>query len=339
MKVLDHVVGELAWRYLCVYQRSHDVGHSRSMSTWRIRNNFFAMYMENSVYAFGPLLCGILVKRINRFVSLVSICDEDGKLFEAECYMANPGSMLGMCVKGSELRLSLAVSATRKFPYTVEAIKIKETWIGCNTHLANIIAKKILLDRFMCNEIGMSCFDSLSTEVSLGNSRFDFVLSNLHPPLKRIVEVKTVTMASDWFDVERQNLRADRLVRNFPVERPLECVIPGTALFPDCKSIRALKHVDELLRLTRTGSTESFLFFMVMRDDVDAVAASVFCDPQYAQGLKDAMQKGVRVIAMTFRLDVTDPNRSHVYLIRSIPVQLIETPETEYSRPSKRRKK
>jgi DNA-binding sugar fermentation-stimulating protein len=294
-------------------------------------------FMENVVFKFEPLLSGSLVRRINRFVSLVEIHDIDGGTSEVECYMANPGSMLGMCVKGADVRLSKSPNSTRKFVYTVEAVKINRTWIGCNTHLANAIGRNILQDRSICERIRLGRFDAFKAEVKQGDCRFDFELSKSDSPRKILMEIKTVTMASDWFEIEQQD-RADKRPKGFPDSVPDECQVAAVALFPDCRSERALKHVEGLARAIEPGSSESLLVFMVMRDDVNSVSPSVFCDPCYATGLADAVRKGVRVIGLKFKFDVSDLRNARVVLVGMVPFLQPAVLRRSEEIPKKRRK-
>ena len=72
----------------------------------------------NVVHRYPTLYPGQLVKRYKRFLCDVKMGDE-----MIVCYLANPGSMLGMCVAGAPVRLSKSDSKTRKYLYTVEAVK------------------------------------------------------------------------------------------------------------------------------------------------------------------------------------------------------------------------
>ena len=294
--------------------------------------------MENVVFQFDSLLCGRLIQRINRFVSLVSMDTLDGESSHIECYMANPGSMLGMCIKGAEVRLSKSPNDNRKFIYTVEAIKINRAWIGCNTHLANSIGRGIFRNRAISYRLGFDKFDAIRAEIRHGDSRFDFELSVIDPPLKYLTEIKTVTMASDWYEIESAHCRADKPIKSFPTQQPEECNLPRVALFPDCKSDRALKHVKTLSRALKPGSIESLLVFMVMRDDVDSVSPSVYCDPNYARGLLDAIREGVKVIAMKFKFDVSDPENAKVSFVCPIPFEPISDSFPCDGKPVKRSK-
>ena len=276
------------------------------------------------VYRFDDtLLSGQLLQRINRFVSLVALNDDCGNPVSTFCYMANPGSMLGMCTKGAEVRVSYSESLKRKFKHSIEAIKIRNTWIGCNTHVANRVVSRLFSTKHLANYLGFPPFDSSKSEVSYSSSRFDFKLHDSISNRSTLVEVKTVTMASDWFDIEANDERACLLKCKFPATQPDECNQLGgkIALFPDCQSVRALRHVDELAEFGRRNG-DSLLIFIILRDDVEGFSPSYFCDPVYAKRLTRAVAEGVQVIAAKCRLNVSDCSDGKIELLGTVPLVL-----------------
>jgi sugar fermentation stimulation protein A len=274
------------------------------------------------VFKYGKLLSGKLLRRINRFVCEVSITSLHP--FNVLCYMANPGSMLGMCIKDAEVRISEAnPGLKRKFAYSVEAINIRGTWIGCNTSLANKVFSAMLRERSETISGLLGPYDTIRTEVNYGDSRVDFMLEDSVTCSQILIEVKTVTMASDWFDVENSHERADKPFHRLPVSRPDECVYDGfekVALFPDCESKRALRHVLNLSKgLSRSMRTA--LVYMIMRDDTISVAPSLFCDPGYTAAVHDAIRSGVECFGLQMRLDMADPDGGRILFSRVIPVE------------------
>ena len=279
------------------------------------------------MYRYQTLICGKLVRRINRFVCEVII---DGFADVTLCYMANPGSMLGMCIAGAPIRASRAPEGSSKFEYRVEGIKIGNVWIGCNTLLANKIISSLLMNNSLVQRSLIPKYDSFRHEVREGTTRFDFVTLADNPKSTTIIEVKTVTMASNWYDIEIDNTRADRPIPRFPSSRPPECCIRDNrilALFPDCQSKRAQKHVAHLASCSKRQSTISVMVFVVVRDDVDAVAPSEYCDPAYAALVRKFCGKEVSCLALKFRMHLEDPLNSFVEFIGDIPVYVSEEPD------------
>lgn len=232
------------------------------------------------IHRYSQLIEAKLIKRYKRFLCDVEL--ESGQVVVS--YLANPGSMLGMCVYGAQLRLSThGTSSKRKHQYTVEAIKIGNVWIGCNTMLANKIVYQILTNR----NVDIGNFDLLKPEWKSGSSRFDFAMFRDNKILK-VVEVKTVTMSSDWFDVETSTMSAREKQRKIPSQRPDECRLKSVALFPDCESTRATRHLVHLANL----GYDACLIYFVSRGDVHAVQPSKECDPDYFNTFNTLVGKG-----------------------------------------------
>ena len=293
------------------------------------------------VYRYGNLICGRLLSRVNRFVCEVEI--RGAATAPTLCYMANPGSMLGMCIKGAQLRLSESpVGSARKFKYAVEAIEINGTWIGCNTTIANRIVSSLLRQMYFKCVPSFPSYDTFRPEVKASESRFDFALDSSDLSRKSFVEVKTVTMASDWYEVELANPRAAGPFNRFPSASPVECSSNGeakVALFPDCKSVRASKHARDLGEIAERGKNACVLIFLVMRDDVSAVSPSAYCDAEYTAFLRDAVSRGLQCIGVKCKIDVSDPLNGLIKIVDTVPCLLpIPQQSGTYGSVRKRRK-
>jgi DNA-binding sugar fermentation-stimulating protein len=278
------------------------------------------------VYRYGSLVKGNLVRRINRFVSEARL---EGQNETTLCYMANPGSMLGMCVAGSEIRVSIAPPGPSTFRYRIEGIKIRGTWIGCNTMLANKLVASLLSNGLLVERGLLRGFDSFRSEVKEGATRFDFVTQSGHANLKTFIEVKTVTMASNWYDIETSEPRADKPFHNFPESRPIEChphKDSMVALFPDCESKRAQKHVEHLSCCAKRTNTNSVMIFVVVRDDVTTVSPSDHCDGTYSSLLRKSEEFGMKCIGLQFRMCLEDASNSIVEFVKSLPVNFATIP-------------
>jgi DNA-binding sugar fermentation-stimulating protein len=238
--------------------------------------------------------------------------------------MANPGSMLGMCIAGADVRASHAPPGSSKFRYRIEAVKIGSVWIGCNTMLANKIVST-LLHKSALAEMGLiPRYDSFRQEVREGKTRFDFVTTSQEPNRTTFIEVKTVTMASNWYDIEVEHKRADKPFHRFPNSRPAECNHqhnePLLALFPDCESTRAQKHVEHLAHCASREGTAGVMIFVVVRDDVSAVSPSEYCDAIYSKLMQQYLGKSISCIALQCKMRLDDPKNSFVEFLREIPV-------------------
>jgi sugar fermentation stimulation protein A len=74
------------------------------------------------------------------------------------------------------------------------------------------------------------------------------------------------------------------------------------ALFPDCVSERASKHLRELIRLKRRG-LRPVQVYCVQRGDVKEVRPADGIDVEYGRTLREAIAEGVEVLA--YRASVT----------------------------------
>lgn len=74
------------------------------------------------------------------------------------------------------------------------------------------------------------------------------------------------------------------------------------AVFPDTKSDRASRHVEELIQAVQSGSHHAALVFLVQRGDCSAFAPCYEKDPRYANLLMQAKEAGVRIIPIQCEL-------------------------------------
>lgn len=195
------------------------------------------------------------------------LCDvrlEDGSTIQAFC--PNSGSMLGLAVEGTPAMLCPASMPT--MDYRLELVQSGRAWVGVNTHLTNHLARA-LVDSGLLEGY---CIER--AEVKVGLSRLDFALHG--PDGKRAyMEVKSVTLRGEGH----------------------------TAQFPDAVTSRGLKHLHELSALCELGHA-AFMLFVVQRGDCRSFSPATHIDPAYANGLAQAMQKGVRVVVHQVRLSV-----------------------------------
>jgi len=231
----------------------------------------------------SSLIKGTLIKRYKRFLADVTL--ENGSIVTA--HVANPGSMLELSRPGSTIWLEFNNNPKRKLKYSWKLIETKNTFIGVDTHNANKIVKEALdNDSLNLNQ------KKYQSEVKYGeNSRVDFLLHFEKSP-KMYLEVKSVTLS-------RQK---------------------GLVEFPDSKTIRGAKHMDELADMVKRGFQATILF-LVQRSDGDLFNIAEDIDPNYNKSYKYAIKSGVKVlcydcviskvgIAIGKRLDLANASNS-----------------------------
>ncbi len=219
-----------------------------------------------------PLIEGRLVLRYKRFLADI---DLGGEVITAHC--ANPGAMAGLKTPGSRVWVSKAPKATyakRKLKYDWQLIELESgARVGINTALPNRIAREAL-------EAGripeLTGYQSLRAEVKYGrNSRIDFLLEDA-AKLPCYVEVKSVTLSRE----------------------------AGLAQFPGSVTTRGLKHLQELSIVAQSGQ-RAVMLYIAQRDDCTRFAPAPDIDPNYAAGLKLAMEAGVEVLVYDCALSLT----------------------------------
>ena len=229
----------------------------------------------------SPLVPARLERRYKRFLADVVLAD--GSAVTVHC--PNTGSMMGVAEPGSRVWLLHRPSPTRKYAWGWELSELADgTLVGVNTHRSNaLVAEAIAAARFPV----LAGYRDVIPESKYGteNSRIDLLLRGPDRP-DCYVEVKNVTAA----------------------------VTDGIALFPDAVSERGAKHLRELMGVVAAGG-RAVLVFCVQRTDVREVRPADAIDPVYGRTLREAIARGVEVVA--WRADLS---RTAATLTTSLPV-------------------
>jgi sugar fermentation stimulation protein A len=206
----------------------------------------------------NPLISGVLIKRYKRFFADVKIND---KIITVHC--PNTGSMKGLLTQGNKVWVSKSNNIKRKLTHTLQIIEVENNKVGVNTHLTNKIVHEALLG----NKIkDFSENLKITTEKKFNdNTRFDFLIEK--GSKKSFIEVKNVTLS------RKSNL----------------------AEFPDSITSRGAKHIKELVEAIKLGF-DSYLFYVVQREDCGEFAIAKDIDPDYSNLLTMAIKKKVKII-------------------------------------------
>lgn len=236
-----------------------------------------------------PLREGQFLKRYKRFFTDIEF---EGETITAHC--PNTGSMKGLKDEGSPCLFSSHDDPNRKLKHTLEMIKVPKTWVGVNTSIPNKLAKEL----FETNPLPhWKEFNRCQSEVKISDaSRIDLVLwnekkhsiekwnaKNLKAPL-HLIEIKNVTLGED-----------------------------GVAYFPDAVTSRGLKHLEEMILLTKKGFTCEMLY-VIQREDCKSFKTADDIDPEYGKKLKEAAKKGVRVTPLVCKLTKSEVKLTHTQL-------------------------
>lgn len=230
-----------------------------------------------------PLHEAVLLRRYKRFLADVRLAD--GTSLTIHC--PNTGGMLGCADAGMRVWMSRAANADRKYAWTWELVEaLPGVLVGIHTGRTNGLVKEAILAGVIGEAAG---YPQLRGEVMAGEGfRVDFLLGGHAGKPDCYLEVKNVTAS----------------------------VQDGIALFPDAVSIRASRHLRELMTKVKAGQ-RSVLCFCVQRDDVVQVRPADAIDPVYGRTLREAMAAGVEVVAYAARMS---PEQAVLY--RRVPVHL-----------------
>jgi sugar fermentation stimulation protein A len=213
----------------------------------------------------APLIRARLARRYKRF--LADMVLPDGEEITAHC--PNPGSMMGLAEPGFACWLSDHRGTARKLPFGWELVEVaadspRPSFVGINTGFANaVVAEGLAAGKLPA----LAGYAGTRREVKVGAaSRLDFQLLD-EKRGQCFVEVKSVTLSRRG----------------------------GIAEFPDAKTARGAKHLQELQVLARSGH-RAVLLFLVQRDDCREVRIAADIDPVYQAALQAVLPE-IEVIA------------------------------------------
>ena len=221
------------------------------------------------------LVQGRLIRRYKRFLAEVEL--NNGDIITAHC--PNTGAMLGCQNEASTVWLRYAPSPKRKLDYSWELASDQANLVGIYSARANALVEEAwqadLLTPF-------TVYQTCQREVTVGKSRLDFLFTG--DGVDCYVEVKSVSASKE----------------------------PGVALFPDAKTLRGRKHLQELMALKQQGHRVAMLF-CVQREDIQELRIAPEFDPEYADMFLAAQAAGVEAYAFSCELST-----EHIRIVRQI---------------------
>lgn len=220
---------------------------------------------------FPPLSCGILIKRYKRF--LADILLPNGEQMTLHC--PNTGAMTGCANTGDTVWFSTSNNPKRKYAHTWELTQTQAgDFICVNTQRANQIVQEALEKQWIKE---LTNYQIILPEQKYGteNSRIDFLLQAKDQP-NCFMEVKSTTL----------------LMEN------------GLGMFPDAKTERGQKHLRELITIAESGQ-QAVIFFAILHTGIQHFAVAQKIDPHYAELFEQAKKSGVKVLAYTSQIELS----------------------------------
>ncbi len=196
-------------------------------------------------------------------------------------FVPNSGRMEELLLEGVQVYLKDRRKLPGKTHYELVLVKKEDTLVGLDSRMPpSILEEAVLRGRVMPG------LKPIGREPSLGNGRADLLLQGKGSQV--------------WVETKSVNLVENKV-----------------ALFPDAPTIRGTKHMNALRNLVETRKGEAWVVFIIQRKDAEAFSPFTKRDPLFAQALKEAYKRGVKVVA--FRSLVT---LKEIILDREVPVLL-----------------
>lgn len=175
-------------------------------------------------------------------------------------HVKNTGRCRELLTPGAEVYLEPGKSQARSTAYDLVAVEKDGQTVNMDSQAPNRVVLEWLRSGKLFPDIV-----SVRPETVYGSSRFDFYIETAGE--KIFMEVKGVTLEEK-----------------------------GVALFPDAPSLRAVKHVEELIRAREEGYG-AFILFVIQMKGVSCLLPNAQTHPEFARALQRAAGAGVRVLA------------------------------------------
>lgn len=179
------------------------------------------------------------------------------------CHVKNTGRCKELLIPGVRAYVCKSENPNRKTAYDLIGVYKGKKLFNIDSNAPN----KVFYE-WLCK------FDEIAfikPECRFGNSRFDFYIETKDK--KVFIEVKGVTLEKN-----------------------------GVMTFPDAPTVRGVKHINELISCVETGY-EGVIAFVVQTDFGEYFTPNRDTHPEFADALKRAAEKGVKIICFT--CDVT----------------------------------
>ena len=195
---------------------------------------------------------------IERPNRFIAYVEIDGR--QEKVHVKNTGRCRELLQKGVTVYLEKSGNPERKTAYDLVAVEKGGLLVNMDSAAPNLAAGEWLASGGLLAPVKL-----IKPECTYGNSRFDFY-----------VESEAVKM---WLEVKGVTLETQR-----------------TALFPDAPSLRALKHVEELIQAKENGY-EAGILFVVQMEGIRRFTPNWETQPAFAQVLERAQEAGVAIYA------------------------------------------
>ncbi|OEG00183.1 hypothetical protein BHF71_06090 [Vulcanibacillus modesticaldus] len=226
---------------------------------------------------FPPLTKATFIKRVNRFIAEVKIKEQIELV-----HVPSTGRLDGILKTGVTCYLKPSSNPKRKTAYSLFLVEDNNVKICIDSLITNDFVYQLLRK----NEIPGISIGEIAKEVSLPDERIDFVVRN--EDLENYIEVKSVNKCDN-----------------------------GVACFPDAPTERGRKHLTNLIKYQSVNSIQSHLIFVIQRNDAEIFSPCKDRDPEFANLLKEAYKKGVKL-----HICLTNVTENEMYFDKWLKIKL-----------------
>ncbi|RXJ78678.1 DNA/RNA nuclease SfsA [Arcobacter sp. F155] len=222
---------------------------------------------------FEELIHGKLIKRYKRFLADITL--DNGE--EITAHVPNSGAMTSCIEDNCDVWVTFHDNPKRKLKYTLELTKMGENLICTNTGVANKIAIEAIENGTIKELQG---YDNLKPEQKYGNqnSRIDILLWNNDSDKKCFVEIKSVSLN-----------------------------LGETLAFPDAKTTRGQKHLEELRDMVKEGH-RAVMLYVIQRTDNLPFRIAHEIDKKYNENFEEVTSNGVEVLVYQSDINLEEIN-------------------------------
>ena len=220
-------------------------------------------------------------ERVTRFTvrfEFKSNCKNEDYSGEDFAHLHDTGRLTELLIDGAELLIKKANNENRKTRWDVIAVKVHGEIILINTAFHRYITESIF-NNAQISPFGKPLY--IKPEIKHNNSKLDFYLETEKD--KIYVEVKGCTLVNG-----------------------------KTAQFPGSPSVRALKHLKELIELKKEGFRTA-VFILIFRKS-EIFAPEHIIDREFSEAFYEAMENGVEIYPML--LEYREDGK--VYFVKNI---------------------
>lgn len=200
------------------------------------------------------------IERPNRFIAYCKVGDSVEKV-----HVKNTGRCRELLTQNCTVYLEESDNPNRKTKYSLIAVQKGKRLINMDSQVPNKVVYEALVNKSIILPNLDEEIKLIKPEKTYGNSRFDIYLETENK--KVFIEIKGATLEED-----------------------------NVVMFPDAKTERGVKHINELIKASEEGY-KCYVIFVVQMDNVLYFTPNKKMHLELADALKEASLNGVDVLA------------------------------------------